>query len=100
VLADVISPDASAIRDARALLAFAWRGGFFIDACVGLVATFFSDYRKLRAQYGLTRYAPDEMLAILAAHGFEGARAPVNIGHNQTRMMFEARAVAAPAKPL
>ena len=91
VLADVIPPDASALGDVRALLAFAWRGGFLVAALAGLVATFFSDYRKLRAQYGLTRYAPADMLALLTAHGFDGARAPVNIGHNQTRMMFAAR---------
>ncbi len=91
VLADIISPDASALGDIGALLGFALRGGFLVAACAGLVATFFSDYRKLRAQFGLTRYGEDEMKALLVAHGFTATRSPVNIGHNQTRMMFEAR---------
>lgn len=92
VLADVISPDSDAFGDARALLGFAFAGGFFWRACAGLVATFFSDYRKLRNDLGLTRYSPDDMQKLLTAHGFVGARAETNIGHNQRRMMF----IAAP----
>lgn len=94
ILADVISPDASALGDIEALLAFAFRGGFLIAACAGLVSTFFSDYRKLRAQYGLTRYDEAEMKGLLTAHGYSPVRAPMNIGHNQTRMLFEARPLA------
>ena len=56
VLADVISPESGALGDAMALLAFGFAGGFFWRACAGLVATFFSDYRKLRHDLGLTRY--------------------------------------------
>ena len=92
VLADVIAPDSNAFADATALLSFGIRGGFFWKACGGLVATFFSDYRKLRHDLGLTRYAPDDMQKLLAAHGFVGARAETNLGHNQQRMMF----IAAP----
>ena len=92
VLADVISPESGALGDAMALLAFGFEGGFFWRACAGLVATFFSDYRKLRHDLGLTRYGPDEMQKLLAAHGFAGARVETNIGHNQRRMMF----IAAP----
>jgi ubiquinone/menaquinone biosynthesis C-methylase UbiE len=92
VIADVIAPDSGALGDVTALLSFAWRGGFFVKACTGLVATYFSDYRKLRHDLGLTRYSADEMQRLLAAHGFVGARAETNIGHNQKRMMF----VAAP----
>jgi SAM-dependent methyltransferase len=90
-LADIISPDTGALDDARALLAFAWRGGFFLAALGGLARTFFSDYRSLRAQYGLTRYREAEMIALLAQHGFAGERAAKNIGHNQARMLFVAR---------
>jgi SAM-dependent methyltransferase len=90
VLADIIAPDASALGDIEALLSFAFKGGFFFAACAGLVTTFFSDYRKLRAQYGLTRYDAVEMIGLLCAHRFVAACAPRNIGHNQTRMMFEA----------
>ena len=91
VLADVIPLDSNALGDIEALLTFAWQGGFFFAACAGLVATFFSDYRKLRSQIGLTRYSESDMQVLLAAHGFEGGRAQTNLGHNQTRMMFEAR---------
>ena len=93
VIADVISPDVSPAEDVKALLGFAWRGGFLIAACRGLVATFFSPYRKLRGEIGLTRYAPEDMLTLLAAHGFKGTRAPRNIGHNQVRMTFTATPV-------
>src|SRR3712207_4404664 len=35
VLADVIPPDVSPVTDARALLSFAWRGGFLASAALG-----------------------------------------------------------------
>ena len=92
VVADVISPESGALGDAQALLAFAFAGGFFWRACAGLVATFFSDYRKLRHDLGLSCYRAEDMQKLLAAHGFAGARAETNIGHNQRRMMF----IAAP----
>ena len=91
VLADVIPPHSDTVSDIRALLSFAWQGGFLIAACAGLVATFFSDYRKLRTKFGLTRFSEDEMITLLAAHGFAGNRAAENLGHNQTRMTFVAR---------
>lgn len=92
VVADVIPVGATAQDDIRALLAFALRGGFFFAACAGLVSTFFSDYRKLRTELGLTRYAESEMLTLLGQHDFVDAhRAQPNIGHNQSRMMFVAR---------
>lgn len=88
ILADVIAPDVSPLTDARALLAFAWRGGFLFAALAGLVKTFFSDYRKLRNELGLSHYAAEDMMTLLAAHGFSGQRAPANIGHNAARMTF------------
>lgn len=92
VVADVIPEGASATDDIAALLGFGLRGGFFFAACAGLVSTFFSDYRKLRTELGLTRYTEQDMLALLAAHGFVDAhRSQPNIGHNQSRMMFVAR---------
>lgn len=90
VVADVIPKEANAVDDAKALLNFAWIGGFFIPAILGLAATFFSDYRKLRETIGLTRYAPQDIETLFAAHGFRARRAPKNIGHNQSRMMFVA----------
>ncbi len=92
VLADVIPEGATAANDIRALLGFAFRGGFFLEACAGLVSTFFSDYRKLRTELGLSRYREADLLALIGAHGFvEARRGEPNIGHNQGRMLFTAR---------
>jgi SAM-dependent methyltransferase len=91
VIADVLPPDLDAVADVKALLDFAWRGGFLIAALAGLGRTFFSDYRRLRNEVGLTRYAPEDLFTLLAAHGFAGEQSPENIGHNQLRMTFLAR---------
>jgi SAM-dependent methyltransferase len=91
VLADVLPPDVDAIADVKALLDFAWRGGFLLAALAGLGKTFFSDYRRLRNEVGLTRYAPEDLFTLLAAHGFTGEQTPNNVGHNQLRMTFVAR---------
>jgi SAM-dependent methyltransferase len=48
VLADVLPPGLDAIADVKALIDFAWRGGFLMAALAGLGKTFFSDYRRLR----------------------------------------------------
>jgi trans-aconitate methyltransferase len=93
VLADVVPPDLDAVADVKALLDFAWRGGFLIAALGGLGRTFFSDYRRLRNEVGLTRYAPEDLCTLLAAHGFVGEQSPSNVGHNQLRMTFVARKV-------
>jgi SAM-dependent methyltransferase len=93
VLADVLPPDLDAIADAKALLDLAWRGGFLIAALGGLGKTFFSDYRRLRNEVGLTRYAPEDMFTLLAAHGFAGEQTAQNVGHNQLRMTFVAQKV-------
>jgi SAM-dependent methyltransferase len=97
LVGDVVPPSASMAADTIALLRFGWREGFFFAAAAGLVRTFFSDYRRLRARMGLTRYAEPEMAARLAAAGFTAARAPVNVGHLASRMTFLARKAAAEA---
>ena len=43
--------------------------GFFGAAAVGLIRTFFSNYRRLRSQIGLTRYTEPEMAARAALEG-------------------------------
>ena len=90
VLADILPAEPDALADVRALLHFAWQGGFFFAACAGLVATWFSDYRQLRTSLGLTGYAESDLRVLLSAHGFEATRAPQNLGHNQSRMMLVA----------
>jgi SAM-dependent methyltransferase len=93
VIADVLPPDLDAIADVKALLDFAWRGGFLLAALGGLGKTFFSDYRRLRNEVGLTRYAPEDLFTLLAAHGFAGEQSAQNVGHNQLRTTFVARKV-------
>jgi SAM-dependent methyltransferase len=91
VVADVIPPDASAIDDVAALLSSAARNGFLLAALGGLVATFFSDYRRLRRSVGLATYSEAEFLKILGAAGFAAQRRPRNFGFNAKRMTFIAR---------
>lgn len=91
VLADVIPPDLSPLTDATELLAFGWRGGFFFAALAGLVRTVFSDYRKLRAQYGLTTYDEAAITGLIAGAGYEQVARRQNLGHNPHRMAFSAR---------
>lgn len=92
VVADVIPPDVSPLTDASQLLAFAWRGGFLTAALAGLVRTAFSDYRKLRAQYGLATYTPEAMSELIGEAGFVDQQRPANFGHNPYRMTFAATA--------
>ncbi len=91
VVADVIPPDVSPLTDASQLLAFAWRGGFLGAALAGLVRTAFSDYRKLRAQYGLSTYAQADIVALIGTAGYEEIKPQPNFGHNPHRMTFKAR---------
>ncbi|WP_332686683.1 class I SAM-dependent methyltransferase [Bosea sp. (in: a-proteobacteria)] len=91
ILADVIPPDLSPLTDATELLAFGWRGGFFFAALAGLVRTVFSDYRKLRAQYGLTTYDAATITGLIAGAGYEQVAPHPNFGHNPHRMAFSAR---------
>jgi SAM-dependent methyltransferase len=88
VVADLIPPYVDAASDTMALLEFSLRGGFFFAALRGLVATYFSRYRKLRADVGLTTFAIPDAQRLLATNGFETKRLDRNIGHNQARMTF------------
>jgi ubiquinone/menaquinone biosynthesis C-methylase UbiE len=90
ILGDILQPDVGMVTDVKALLQMAWQHGFLWDALVGLVRTALSDYRELRTKVGLQRYTEAEMLAKLTAAGFRASRAPVNIGHNTSRMTFVA----------
>jgi len=91
VVGDVVPPHASAVSDSWALLRFGWQDGFLGAAILGLIRTLFSDYRRLRATVGLTRYSEQEMASKLADAGFTVTRAPANLGHLTTRMTFLAR---------
>lgn len=90
VLADVIPHETGPLDDIRALLGFAWRGGFLIAALKGLVRTALSDYARLRGELGLTHYGAAEILDLLRERGFAAERRPENMGHNPARMTFVA----------
>jgi SAM-dependent methyltransferase len=91
LMSDIIPPEFSAAADVGALLRFAAAHGFLLAALAGLVRTLFSDYRRLRARFGLAHYSEADMLQLLSAAGFVAERAPKNIGHNPARMAFAAR---------
>jgi SAM-dependent methyltransferase len=91
IVADILPHDLSPLRDARALIGLAAANGFLAAAAGGLVRTYFSSYRRLRAELGLRHYDEPEMLAVLNHAGFSAHRLPTNLGHNQARMAFEAR---------
>lgn len=91
LVSDIIPPHLSAAADVTALLRFAAAHGFLLAALGGLVRTLFSDYRRLRARFGLAHYSEADMLQMLSAAGFTAERAAKNVGHNQARMAFFAR---------
>lgn len=91
VIADVIPPDVSPLTDASQLLAFAWRGGFLTAALAGLVRTALSDYRKLRAELGLSTYTEAAITQLIREAGFADVERQQNFGHNPHRMTFAAR---------
>jgi SAM-dependent methyltransferase len=91
VLGDILPPDLSPLTDAKALISFAWQGGFLRSAVSGLARTAFSEYRKIREEVGLAQYSEEEIVDLLDDAGFEPRRAERNLGHNQARMTFVAR---------
>ena len=91
VLGDVIPPDISPLTDVKALLSFAWQGGFVGPALAGLARTAFSEYRKIREEVGLAQYSEEEIVDLLDDAGFVTERAARNLGHNQARMTFIGR---------
>jgi ubiquinone/menaquinone biosynthesis C-methylase UbiE len=91
IVADVIPPDSSPLRDAMALLRYAAVHGFLIAAVAGLIRTVFSDYRAVRSHLGIACYSEAEFMARLSAAGFTPQRLADNLEHNPTRMSFRAR---------
>lgn len=86
IIADVITPEQTAATDASALLRFAAANGFLMDAVTGLARTLFSDYRKLRAELGLARYAEADILDMLRQAGYAAERLEPNFGYNRSRL--------------
>jgi hypothetical protein len=72
-------------------LAYCRGHGHLSAALRSLVATAFSDYRRVRRALGLTGYDEPEFRSLLSAHGFDVTRQPRNLGVNQARMSFVCR---------
>ena len=89
-LADIIPRHVGAITDATQLLRFAAANGFISAAVAGLVRSFFSKYRRVRATLGLLQLDESEVFRMLEQSGFAAHRHHPNIGHNQKRMAFVA----------
>jgi hypothetical protein len=88
-LADVIPPDVGMLPDIVALLRAGARHGFLAAALAGMVATFFSDYRRLRRELGLTTFSEGEIRAMVERHGFTATRLR-NIGFSPHRKLLRA----------
>lgn len=91
VLSDILDPDVGAITDALALLRFAAKNGFLIDAIGGIARMALSEYRSLRSKIGLRRYRTQEMLQKLDDGGFAATLAARNAGTNPARKTFIAK---------
>jgi SAM-dependent methyltransferase len=92
LLGDIVPPHLAAPAAALALLRFGAANGFFWAAASGLMRIFVSDYLRLRKTLGLSHYSGTEIVEKLKRAGFTAERANRNIGHNQRRMTFLARA--------
>lgn len=100
VLADVLPPESTALRDALALLRLAAREGFLWAALGGLASLALGDYRRLRRELGLTRWDPTELLDALRAAGLRGERRPTNLGFNPARLTILARPAGGSIAPV
>ncbi len=80
VIGDIINPKSNALIDALALLSFGLKEGFFISAIFSLIRTYFSSYRKLRSENGLSFYTDNEIQDKLFSYGFEAFKESRNIG--------------------
>ena len=72
----------------RELLAFAVRERFLVAALAGLVRTALSDYSRIRARVGLTRYSVVAFERLARSAGLQAEPLQRNIGHNPHRLAF------------
>lgn len=85
VIGDILSPANSVVGDVTALLGFAWREAFLMEAVRGLLRTLNSNYHQRRKTLGLSSYTIEEILARLDQAGFDAAPLAGNIGHARHR---------------
>lgn len=91
VLGDILDPGVGAVTDAMALLRFAAKHGFLLDAVTGIARMALSSYRTLRQKIGLSCYGTEEMLNRLNKAGFTATLATRNVGTNPARKTFIAQ---------
>jgi SAM-dependent methyltransferase len=91
IIGDILSPDNSVLGDVAALLRFAWREGFVVEAVRGLLRTLNSNYNHQRRTLGLSTYGVEDMGAVLDAAGFDVAPLDGNVGHARHRRSVLAR---------
>ena len=85
IIGDILSPANSVIADVGALLRFAWREAFLVEAVRGLLRTLASNYNQQRKILGLSTYGAAEMMSLLDAAGFDAKPLAVNVGHADHR---------------
>lgn len=88
LVGDVLPPELGALTDVRELLAFAVRERFLVAALAGLVRTALSDYSRIRARVGLTRYSVVAFERLARSAGLQAEPLQRNIGHNPHRLAF------------
>ncbi len=82
---DILGPANSVTSDVMALLRFAWREGFLVEAVRGLLRTLNSNYHQRRKTLGLSSYTIEEIIALLDKAGFDASPLSRNIGHARHR---------------
>lgn len=85
IIGDILSPTNSVTGDVLALLGFAWREAFLIEAVKGLLRTLNSNYHQRRKTLGLSSYTIEEIVARLDEAGFDASTLSGNIGHASHR---------------
>ncbi len=85
LIGDILAPDNGIVADVTALLRFARREGFLVDALFGLVRTLGSDYSRQRGRLGLATHTIEDLSAMLVEARFSVGRLERNIGHADHR---------------
>ncbi|KIL98620.1 SAM-dependent methyltransferase [Paramagnetospirillum magnetotacticum MS-1] len=91
IVGDILSPANSVLADVSALLRFAWRESFVMEAVKGLLRTLTSNYNQRRRTLGLSTYGAGEIGSLLEAAGFDATPLSENVGHARHRRSVLAR---------
>ena len=93
IIADIVSNEQSILSDISSLLKFSYQNGFFFFALLGLLKTYFSNYRSLRKDLGLSLYSSQDFINLMLKSHFRTKMEPLNFGHNQNRFCFSAKKI-------